>query len=54
MEILFFSLEQFFYKTLPEWVSQFDPDTAYWTSSPSSNTHFVNVNGVEAGDTQNW
>ena len=46
--------EQFFYITLPEWVSQFDPDTAYWTSSPSSNTPFVNVNGVEAGDTHNW
>jgi beta-mannosidase len=46
--------EKFFYTTLAEWIAQEDPDTAYWTSSPSSNSHFVDVNGVQVGDTHNW
>jgi beta-mannosidase len=44
----------FFHTTLPEWVEQLDPDTAYWPSSPSSNTPFQDVNGFEQGDCHYW
>jgi beta-mannosidase len=46
--------DTFFYETLPRWVAGLDPDTPYWPSSPSSDSHFVDVNGVHAGDTHNW
>lgn len=46
--------DQFFYTTLPEWIAQDDPDTPYWPSSPSSNSHFADVNSVQVGDTHNW
>ena len=46
--------ETFFHATLPAWVAQDDPDTAYWPSSPSSNTPFHNVNGQEQGDAHYW
>jgi beta-mannosidase len=44
----------FFHSTLPEWVTAEDPDTAYWPSSPSSDTPFHNVNGEEKGDAHYW
>ncbi len=44
----------FFYETLPAWVSDLDPDTAYWFSSPSSGTPFENCNSNEAGDAHYW
>lgn len=46
--------ETFFHTTLPAWVAQYDPDTAYWPSSPSSNTPFHNANGQEQGDAHYW
>lgn len=46
--------EVFFFETLPNWVQEFDPDTPYWPSSPSSNTPFYDANGVSQGDTHNW
>jgi beta-mannosidase len=46
--------EKFFYSTLPGWVSQEDPDTPYWPSSPSSNTPFRDVNSQERGDAHYW
>jgi beta-mannosidase len=39
---------------LPKVRSVEDPDTPYWPSSPSSDTPFINPNGVHAGDTHNW
>jgi beta-mannosidase len=44
----------FFHDALPGWVAQEDPDHAYWPSSPSSETPFVNVNGEEQGDSHYW
>jgi beta-mannosidase len=46
--------KQFFFVTLPEWVAQTDPDTAYWPSSPSSNTPFLDANGQQQGDAHYW
>jgi beta-mannosidase len=46
--------DKYFHATLPEWVAQLDPDTAYWPSSPSSNTPFFNANGPERGDAHYW
>jgi beta-mannosidase len=46
--------DQFFHHILPEWVAQLDPDTAYWPSSPSSETPFINVNSPERGDAHYW
>jgi beta-mannosidase len=46
--------DQFFHRTLPAWVASQDPDTAYWPSSPSSDTPFRNVNGQEQGDEHYW
>ncbi len=53
-QVLREAYRKFFYSTLPEWVSRYDPDTPYWPSSPSSNTPMTDVNGVHAGDTHNW
>ena len=46
--------DQFFHHTLPGWVSDEDPDTAYWPSSPSSDTPFHDVNGEAQGDAHYW
>ncbi len=46
--------ETFFYHTLPAWVSALDPDTPFWTSSPSSNTPFKDTRGQQKGDAHYW
>jgi beta-mannosidase len=46
--------EKFFYHIMPEWVAQLDPDTAYWPSSPSSNTPFIGTNSNDRGDAHYW
>jgi len=46
--------DRFFHHLLPAWVSELDPDRAYWPSSPSSNTPFKNANGQEQGDAHYW
>jgi beta-mannosidase len=46
--------DTFFHHTLPDWVAQLDPDTAYWPSSPSSDTPFINVNSPDRGDAHYW
>jgi len=48
------SYDRMFHHVLPEICAAEDPDRPYWPSSPSSNTPFVNPNGVRAGDTHNW
>jgi len=46
--------ERFFHHTLAEWCTNEDPDTAYWPSSPSSDTPFENPNGQQQGDAHYW
>jgi beta-mannosidase len=46
--------DRMFHHLLPEIVAEEDPDTAYWPSSASSNTPFVNPNGQEQGDCHYW
>ena len=46
--------DAFFHATLPAWVTEFDPDTPYWPSSPSSDTPFHDVNGQKQGDAHYW
>jgi beta-mannosidase len=46
--------DRMFHRMLPKVRSVEDPDTPYWPSSPSSDTPFINPNGVHAGDTHNW
>lgn len=46
--------DQFFHHTLFEWCKEEDPDTAYWPSSPSSDTPFVDPNGQKQGDAHYW
>ncbi len=46
--------KEFFHSTLPAWVAEFDPNTPYWPSSPSSDTPFHNVNGQQRGDAHYW
>jgi beta-mannosidase len=48
------SYDRFFHSLLPTWITQLDPDRAYWPSSPSSNTPFENVNGQQVGDAHYW
>jgi len=45
---------QFFYRTLPEWLSELDTDTPYWFSSPTSGTPFVDSNSNLKGDAHYW
>ncbi|MFZ1770847.1 MAG: glycoside hydrolase family 2 protein [Caldilinea sp.] len=45
---------QYFHTTLPAWIAGLDPDTAYWPSSPSSDTPFHDVNGQAQGDAHYW
>ena len=46
--------DRFFHHTLPAWCAAADPDTAYWPSSPSSDTPFANPNGQRQGDAHYW
>lgn len=46
--------EKFFHHTLPRWVKEEDPDTAYWPSSPSSGEAFKEPNGLKKGDIHQW
>jgi len=46
--------DEFFHRTLPAWCAAEDPDTAYWPSSPSSDTPFESPNGQVQGDTHYW
>jgi beta-mannosidase len=46
--------DKFFHHTLKEWCAAEDPDTAYWPSSPSSDTPFENPNGQSQGDAHYW
>jgi beta-mannosidase len=43
-----------FHRILPRVVAEEDPDTAYWPSSPSSNTPFREVNAEQRGDGHDW
>ncbi len=45
---------RFFHQTLPTWCAAEDPDTAYWPSSPSSDTPFEAPNGQQQGDAHYW
>jgi beta-mannosidase len=53
-EVLMYAYDQFFHHTLPEWITDVDPDTPYWPSSPSSNTPFRNANSQSQGDAHFW
>lgn len=46
--------DRFFHHTLAAWCQAEDPDHAYWPSSPSSSTPFVNPNGQVQGDAHYW
>jgi beta-mannosidase len=46
--------DHFFHHLLAEWSTTIDPDTAYWPSSPSSDTPFENPNGQVQGDAHYW
>lgn len=53
-EVLKDAYDQFFHRTLPAWVQEFDPDTPYWPSSPSSGTPFQDADGQSRGDAHFW
>lgn len=44
----------FFYKTLPAWVRDEDPDHAYWPSSPSSGLPHEVPDSIATGDRHLW
>jgi beta-mannosidase len=46
--------DRFFHHKLADWCTAEDPDTAYWPSSPSSDTPFANPNGQRQGDAHYW
>jgi beta-mannosidase len=46
--------DKFFHHTLPAWCASEDFDTAYWPSSPSSDTPFDAPNGQIQGDAHYW
>ncbi len=46
--------DRFFHHDLKKWCQEEDPDHAYWPSSPSSNTPFIDANGQRQGDTHYW
>ena len=46
--------DRFFHSTLRDWCVAEDPDTAYWPSSPSSDTPFEDPNGQAQGDAHYW
>jgi beta-mannosidase len=46
--------DEFFYKTLKEWVNAEDGQTPYWQSSPSSSEPQIKPNDLREGDTHLW
>ncbi len=46
--------DRMFHHFLPQICAAEDPDHSYWPSSPSSDTPFIEPNGVRTGDTHNW
>ena len=46
--------DRFFHHMLPAWCQTEDPDRAYWPSSPSSETPFLDPNGQRQGDAHYW
>jgi beta-mannosidase len=46
--------DRFFHHMLADWCAAEDPDTAYWPSSPSSDTSFIDPNGQQQGDAHYW
>jgi beta-mannosidase len=46
--------DQFFHHTLPAWCQAEDPHHAYWPSSPSSGTPFIDPNNQQQGDSHYW
>jgi beta-mannosidase len=46
--------DRFFHHMLPAWCQTEDPDHAYWPSSPSSDTPFIDPNGQRQGDAHYW
>jgi beta-mannosidase len=46
--------DKFFHHTLPAWITAEDTDHAYWPSSPSSDTPFIDPNGQKQGDSHYW
>ena len=46
--------DDFFHRTLPQWIAADDPDHAYWPSSPSSDVPFGAPNGQTQGDAHYW
>lgn len=48
------STGNFFYNILPNWISKFDKETAYWGCTPSSGKYMKNVNSDDFGDTHLW
>lgn len=44
----------FYHHLLKEWCLAEDPDHAYWPSSPSSDTPFIDPNGQKQGDSHYW
>ncbi|MBK8047845.1 MAG: glycoside hydrolase family 2 protein [Anaerolineales bacterium] len=53
-QVLKDAYQTFYFTMLPAWVNELDPDRAYWPSSPSSNTPFMDVNGQAEGDAHYW
>ena len=54
LDALKVAYDRFFHHTLPAWCAAADPDTAYWPSSPSSDTPFAAPNGQQQGDAHYW
>jgi beta-mannosidase len=54
LESLKAAYDQFFHHLLPTWCRAEDPDHAYWPSSPSSGTPFVDPNSQIQGDCHYW
>ena len=47
--------DEFFHRTLPEWMARLDADTAYWPSSPSSGPPFFAApRSGKSGDAHYW
>ncbi|MBN1933824.1 MAG: glycoside hydrolase family 2 protein, partial [Anaerolineae bacterium] len=46
--------DRFFHRLLPAWIDEFDPDTPYWPSSPSSNIPFDDPGSQLRGDAHYW
>ena len=48
------AIHVFFFETLPEWIRELDPVTAYWYGSPSDKTPGKRANTMNCGDTHLW